>query len=86
MPIYGVPIVGAVYADSPETALTQAQEWAEAVMKNSMLEEPEEISVTLEFAVLKAKDDNIKDATELVQSMYDEAEAMLRTEAQTTDI
>ncbi len=88
MPIYGVPIVGAVYleATSPEAAFTQAQEWAESVMKNSFLEEPEPILVDLEFVVLKAKDDNVKDATEMIQGMHDEAEAMLRMEAQTTDI
>lgn len=77
MPIYGLPLTGCVYveADSPESALATAKQWADIVFKNSCGDKSEAVPDDIGFIILTPNDSNIKDVTDFVTELHQEAAA-----------
>ena len=77
MRMYGIPLTGSliVQANSPSEAFEVAKNWSAIVLEDSITADAIPIPTNIEIAILIPQNSSIKDVTDEVIKMKQEAEA-----------
>ena len=76
MPIFGVPVTGSIFveAESPQMAFEAVKNWSEEALYASITQASLPLSDGINLLLIKAQEENIRDATEEIRKLEAEAQ------------